>query len=68
MFTLSGDGDADLYVKQGTAPSTTSYDCRPYANGSAETCTVNLASSATLYVMVRGYAATSTFHLAARPQ
>jgi serine protease len=36
----SGDGDADLYVKFGSQPTETSYDCRPYRAASVvETCT-----------------------------
>jgi hypothetical protein len=65
-FTLSGDGDADLYVKKGSAPSTTSYDCRPYIGGSSETCTIELTAPSAIHVMVRGYAASSTFQLAGR--
>ena len=62
-FSITGTGDADLYVKRGSAPTTTSYDCRPYKGGSAETCTVTLAAPAPIHVMVRGYAAASTFTL-----
>ncbi len=36
-----GSGDADLYVRQGSAPTDTVYTCRPYLSGNAETCTVN---------------------------
>ncbi len=28
-----------MYVKFGAAPTTTTYDCRPYPSGNAETCT-----------------------------
>ena len=66
-FVLAGTGDADLYVKRGAAPTTSSYDCRPYKNGSAETCSVTLAQPGIVNVMVRGYAASSTFKLTARP-
>ncbi len=62
-FTLAGTGDADLYVRAGVAPTTALYDCRPYKSGSAEVCTMSLAAPAALHVMVRGYAATSTFTL-----
>jgi hypothetical protein len=65
-FVLAGTGDADLYVKVGAAPTTTSYDCRPYKSGTAETCTVTLAAPSVVNVMVRGYAA-STFTLTAHP-
>jgi Bacterial pre-peptidase C-terminal domain len=62
-FSMTGTGDADLYVRRGSAPTTTSYDCRPYTSGSAETCTVTLAAPGPIHVMVRGYAAASTFAL-----
>ncbi|MDB4942360.1 MAG: Alkaline serine protease [Labilithrix sp.] len=61
VIQLSGTGDADLYVKKNAAPTATSYDCRPYANGSAEKCTVTFEAAGKLNVMVRGYAASSTF-------
>jgi hypothetical protein len=56
-FAISGgSGDADLYVKFGAAPTTTSYDCRPYVGGNAETCTFATPQVGTYYVMVRAYA------------
>ena len=62
-FAMTGTGDADLYVRRGAAPTTASWDCRPYRNDSNETCTVTLDAPAPIYVMVRGYAAASTFTL-----
>ena len=32
-----GSGDADLYVRYGSQPTTSSYTCRPYLNGNNET-------------------------------
>lgn len=59
-FALAGGtGDADMYVKWGSAPTTASYDCRPYLNGNAETCTFNPAKQGTYYVMLNGYTAYS---------
>lgn len=57
--TLSGTGDADLYVRKSAAPTAASYDCRPYKNGSSEACTVT--GPGKLYVAVNGYATTSDF-------
>ncbi|UPG93069.1 protease pro-enzyme activation domain-containing protein [Luteibacter aegosomatissinici] len=54
-----GSGDADLYVKFGSAPTTSSYDCRPYVTGNTETCSVTSPQTGTYYVMLNGYAAFS---------
>ena len=59
-----GTGDADLYVKKGSAPTTSSYDCRPYKTGNAETCSFS-AASGTYYIKVRGYTAFSGVSLKA---
>jgi subtilase family serine protease len=56
-FKIAGStGDADLYVKFGSAPTTSSYDCRPYLTGDNETCTISNVQAGTYYVMVRAYA------------
>jgi hypothetical protein len=57
--TLSGGGDADLYVRKGAAPTAASYDCRPYKDGSTEACTVT--GGGDVFVSVNGYATTSAF-------
>lgn len=36
--TLTGTGDVDLYVRRGAKPTLSTFDCRPYATGSSETC------------------------------
>ncbi|MCW8808619.1 MAG: pre-peptidase C-terminal domain-containing protein [Rhodanobacter sp.] len=55
-FTIAGStGDADLYVKFGSAPTTSSYDCRPYLYGDNETCTISNVQAGTYYVMVNAY-------------
>ncbi len=51
-----GTGDADLYVNLGSAPTTTTYTCRPYTTGNAETCTFNSPTAGTYYINVRAYA------------
>ena len=59
-FTISGgSGDADMYVRFGSRPTTSAYDCRPYLNGNSETCNIATAQVGTYYVMLRGYAAYS---------
>lgn len=55
-FAISGGtGDADLYVKRGSAPTTTSYDCRPYVAGNTESCPTASPTAGTYYIMVRAY-------------
>ena len=57
-FQISGGtGDADMYVRFGAAPTLTTYDCRPYATGNAETCNITTAQVGTYYVMLNGYSA-----------
>ena len=63
-FTISGGtGDGDMYVKAGSAPTSSSYDCRPYTTGNSETCTFTPSANTTYYVNVRAYAAYSGISL-----
>jgi len=59
-FALSGGtGDGDMYVKFGAAPTTTTYDCRPYTSGNNETCNFTNPAAGTWYVKVNAYSAFS---------
>jgi len=58
-----GTGDADLYVKFGSAPTSSSYDCRPYAGGNSESCPISTAQAGTYYVKVVAYSAFSGVNL-----
>jgi lysyl endopeptidase len=59
-FQISGGtGDADLYVRFGAAPTTSTYDCRPYASGNNESCPFPTPSAGTWHVMLNGYSAYS---------
>ncbi len=65
-FSLSGgSGDADLYVRYGSQPTTSSYDCRPWLNGNNENCTINNIQAGTYHVMVAAYASYSGVSLVA---
>jgi len=56
VFTTTGsDPDADLYVKFGSAPTRSSYDCRSWSSSSNETCNIGTAQAGTYYVMVYAY-------------
>lgn len=66
VATSGGTGDADLYVRAGAAPTTSSYTCRPFLNGNTETCTINNpAAGSTYYIAVRAYSAYSGVNLKA---
>ena len=65
ISTSGGTGDADLYVQFGAAPTDTSYVCRPYLGGNAETCTIAAPSAGTYHVRVKAYAAFSGVSLVA---
>lgn len=54
--TSGGTGDVDLFVKFGSQPTTTSYDCRPFKNGNAESCAITTAKTGTYHVMLVGFA------------
>ena len=60
-----GSGDADLYVRKGSEPTTSSYDCRPYKNGNSESCSFSAPDKGTWYVMLRAYDAFSNVRLIA---
>ena len=57
--SMTGTGDADLYVRNGSAPTVSAYDCRPYTSGSTESCTQTGAGD--FFVSVYGYDATSNY-------
>jgi serine protease len=54
-----GSGDADLYTRFGSPPTTSTYACRPWLNGNNETCTDATPSAGTHHIMVRGYSSFS---------
>jgi secreted trypsin-like serine protease len=60
-----GTGDADLYVRQGSQPTTTTYTCRPYTSGNTESCSFSNPAAGTWYVSVRGFASYSGVNLTA---
>jgi vibriolysin len=57
--TTGGTGDADLYVRYGSVPSTSAYDCRPYTSGNVENCPFTNPQAGTWYVMLHAYSAYS---------
>ena len=55
ISTSGGTGDVDLYVRRGSAPTTTSYDYRPFEVGNNETVKVENPTAGTWFIMLRGY-------------
>ena len=67
VFTIAGgSGDADLYVRRGSQPTTSLWDCRPFINGNTETCTFTAPAAGQYYVMIRGFTAFSGVTLTGR--
>ncbi|HLS06070.1 MAG TPA: S8 family peptidase [Wenzhouxiangella sp.] len=60
-----GSGDADLYVRIGSKPTTSAYDCRPWRNGNNESCVASSPQAGSYYIMVRGYSSYSGVSLVA---
>ncbi len=57
-------GDADLHVRFGAEPTFSDYDCRPYANGSNETCYLVMPPGETqMFVGVAGFAVSNPFRV-----
>ncbi|WP_341501305.1 M4 family metallopeptidase [Gallaecimonas sp. GXIMD4217] len=59
FVTSGGSGDADLYVRFGAAPTSSTWDCRPYKSGNNESCSFATPQAGTYHVMLRGYSAYS---------
>ena len=60
-----GSGDADLYVRRTSQPTTSQFNCRPFLGGNFEFCTVDLPAAGTWFVSLRGFAAYSGASLTA---
>ncbi|WP_404829977.1 endonuclease [Shewanella glacialimarina] len=62
-FKMSGgSGDADLYVRQGSEPTASVFDCRPYLTGNNEECPIATAVAGRYFVNItayQGFSATS---------
>lgn len=63
--TTGGTGDADIYVKLGTAPSTTSYLKKSDGSTTVETISIASPAAGTYYVLVNAYSSFSGVTLTA---
>ena len=55
--TSGGTGDADIYARFGTPPTTSTFDCISNSGSNTETCVVNMVQPGTYHVMILGFAA-----------
>ncbi|MFK8137974.1 MAG: S8 family serine peptidase [Bdellovibrionales bacterium] len=58
-----GSGDADLYVKAGSGPQKSDYDCRPYKGGNVESCEIEAPGNVDIFVKVYAYSEFSGLQL-----
>jgi pseudolysin/vibriolysin len=63
-----GTGDADLYVKAGAAPTTTTYDFKSDGSTNTESVAVATPKATTYYILVYGYSSPSGASLVATYQ
>jgi Zn-dependent metalloprotease len=68
VHSMGGSGDADLYVRKGSQPTLSAYNCRPYVDGNDEICTVGVTSGETWYFGLYAYSAFSGVELRADVQ
>jgi len=66
-FQMTGDSDADLFVRVGNEPSLTAYDCRPYRSGANESCAIELSAPTSINIMIQGFEV-STYTLEGKRQ
>jgi leucyl aminopeptidase len=65
----TGTGDVDLYVRKTSVPTTSTYTCKSDGSTSTETCTVNMTANGDVYVLLKGYKASSyNLKVTYRPQ
>lgn len=55
-FTTSGgSGDADLYIRLGSRPTTSTYTCRSWKTGNGEICTIDNPTAGTWHIGINAY-------------
>jgi leucyl aminopeptidase len=55
----TGTGDVDLYVRKTSVPTTSTYTCKSDGSSATESCTVNMTANGDVYVLLKGYSASS---------
>lgn len=65
VYIDGASGDADLYLRQGSAPTLNTWDCRPWSIGSNEQCSVSNPEPGIYHGMVYAYSSYSGVNLTA---
>ena len=55
----TGTGDVDLYVRKSAVPTTSTYTCKSDGSSATESCTVSMTANGDVYVLLKGYTASS---------
>jgi Metallo-peptidase family M12/Proprotein convertase P-domain/Bacterial pre-peptidase C-terminal domain len=63
FVSSGGTGDADMFVRRGSAPTDTVFDCSSTGPNNAETCSFASPVAGTYYVRLKAYAAFSGLSL-----
>ena len=63
FVTSGGSGDADLYVRFGSQPTLSTFDCRSWGSTTAESCAIATAQTGTYYVLIHAYSTFSGMQL-----
>ncbi|MCA1813392.1 MAG: hypothetical protein LC624_05515, partial [Halobacteriales archaeon] len=59
--------DYDLYARKGAPPTTTTYDCRPFAGGTTfEVCDTAITDTTTIYAMAGWFSGSGTASISAQ--
>src|SRR5690606_23176076 len=59
ITTSGGSGDADLYVRSNSQPTTSTYDCRSWSVTNIESCTIAAPQAGTCHIGIRAYSSFS---------
>lgn len=57
--STTGTGDVDLYARRAALPTTSTYTCKSDGSTATESCTVNMTANGDVYVLLKGYTASS---------
>jgi len=64
LFAMyGGTGDADVYVRYGAPPTSSTFDCRPFSFGNNENCFFPAPRAGVWYVTIRGFSAAAGISL-----